>query len=100
MGVVLASALAGVLGVGVGGIFRSQAVAIIVALGVLVVLEPVLAELIREVGFYGINGAEASLIGQPPLERPSRLVGGVLLGLYSSVFFALGAWLTRRRDFA
>lgn len=61
----------------------------------LVVLEPVLIQLSRGIAFYGINGAQASLIGEPPLERPSRLVGEGLLALYSGVFFGVGAWLTR-----
>lgn len=98
LGVTISSALAGVLGVGVGSLFRSQAIALVVALGVLVVLEPALIQVSREIGFYGINGAQASLIGQPPLERPPRVVGGLLLVLYSGIVLAGGAWVTRRRD--
>lgn len=100
LGVTISSALAGVLGVGVGSLFRSQAIALVVALGVLVVLEPALTQVSRDIGFYGINGAQASLIGQPPLERPPRIVGGLLSALYAGVVLAGGAWVVRRRDVA
>lgn len=100
LGVVLASGLAGALGVGFGALFRSQVAAVIVAVAFFVLVEPLLAAFVEEIALYGPSGALSTLSGSPPLERPSMVVGGVLATVYAAVVLAAGAAVTRRRDIA
>lgn len=106
---VLAVALWGVLGLGIGTLIRNQVVALLVAIGIAWLAEPLLSLLLNAVG-WGLVAKYLPSSATSALVSPSAADGGftmallpwwggalVLLG-YALVSGALGAALTLRRD--
>jgi ABC-2 type transport system permease protein len=101
----IAAALAGALGVGIGAVVRNQAGAIIAALGLLYVLEPLLS-LIPGIGSgaaeFGIGGLASGASGTAGFPSSAHLLGQApavaLLGGYALAVLIAGTMLFRRRD--
>jgi hypothetical protein len=102
-GTVVLTALLAVFGFGVGVIVRNQVAAIVILLGLLFVVDPVLAGLVDVVGKWTLSGIGASLTGgQSGGDNPPNLlapgVAGIVLALYGAVLGAIGSAITERRD--
>ena len=95
---VLATALLGVLGVGLGALVRNQAGAIVVALVGVLFVEPTLAALVPKTDGYGPIGAAAALAGHAGDDVPSHFVGGLVLAAWAAGLCAAGTIVTERRD--
>ncbi len=99
------AALVGALGVGVGGLVRSQVVAIVAVLVVGFVVEPALFGLVPDVGRFGpTQGAPAAVVDISPLGESGddELLApglGVLVMLgWIALFFAAAGVRLRRGD--
>lgn len=99
-GSLLATALYGVLGVGVGALVRNQAAAITVAVVWTFVVESILVALLPEVGKWGPGGAATALAGGASTEGDLLVpwAAGLLLALYGIGLAAVGTRLVIRRD--
>lgn len=103
-GVVLAVALYGVIGVGLGAAIRDQVATAAGLLVYLFVVEPVLTrfEALQE-GTKFLPGQAAgglTKLSQAGLEYPPSWLGGLVLAGYAAVLVVAGASVTRRRDIA
>jgi ABC-2 type transport system permease protein len=96
-----------VFGLGLGTLIRNQVAAILVAVGVAVLIDPLLTLALHALHLDGVAkflpGSASSAVIQGVGTSPDQPLlpwwGGVLVLLcYGGVFAALGAWLTRRRD--
>jgi ABC-2 type transport system permease protein len=99
LGIVVASPLFAVLGVGVGLLLRSQALAIGAILVWLYAAEQLISQLSYPAYTWLLGGAREALLRHvsPSHHIPPMWVGGVLLAGYACAACALGAgWLTRR----
>jgi ABC-2 type transport system permease protein len=102
----LAAALLGALGVGIGGLLRNQAFAIVTVLVASFALEPTVIALAPDVGRFGpFVGLPTAAADIPPddvgLEDASLLAPGLaVLGMLAWIgaTYAAGAALLRRRD--
>lgn len=100
------AALLGAFGVGVGALIRNQAVAIVGALVVFVVVEPILLSVAPDVARFGpVNALPTAITGLDPEETgfgdvtllaPGAAVAAMLGWIAST--FAAGAILVRVRD--
>ncbi len=99
-GVVVSFALLCTFGLGVGAIVRNQVGAIIAALAFFFVLSPLPELLPGNIGDYFPSQALGSLHGLPDATEGglSQVAGGFVLAAWSLVLFALGTFLTARRD--
>jgi ABC-2 type transport system permease protein len=92
------SALAGVIGVGLGALGRSQALTLVAVLVWLLAIEPTLGQFFDLVNRFGIEGSAAALARAPQL---GDLPQGAALAVYAGwalVALAAGSAVLRRRD--
>lgn len=99
-GSLLATALYGVLGIGVGALIRNQAAAITVAVVWSFLADGLLIGLLPEVGKWIPGGAATALAGGSSTEGDllAPWAGGLLLAAYGLGLAALGARFVLRRD--
>jgi ABC-2 type transport system permease protein len=100
LGVLLASTLYGLVGVGVGALVRNQVAAVTVSLLWLLVVEGLLVGLLPSVGRWLPSGA-ATALTRASLTTGELLpmwAGGLLLTGYGLAFAALATRFTVRRD--
>ena len=105
IGGTVATALFAALGVGVGAIIRNQAGAIIAALAVIYVVEPVLT-ILPGIGnsaqTYGLGGLASAASAPPRCTQPAHILAqtpaALLLAAYALVLLAAGGALLLRRD--
>ncbi len=97
---VLAFALYGMLGVGVGTLIHNQVAAIIVTLVWMMIVESLLVGLLPSVGRWLPGGALASVVGTANTRGDylPMWAGGLLLGAYVVAFAVVGTVITTRRD--
>jgi ABC-2 type transport system permease protein len=101
----IATALAAALGVGIGAVVRNQVGAIVTALGLLYVLEPLLSVLPGSgdaVQRYGLGGLASGASGTSGFPSSAHLLGqapaALILGAYALAVLIAGTTLFRRRD--
>jgi ABC-2 type transport system permease protein len=100
VGAFVATAVYGVVGVGVGALVRNQLAAVAIALGWMLVVEQLLVTLVPEVGRWLPLGAASALV------RATQLAGGMLpmwggallFAAYGVAFAYAGTRLVVRRD--
>jgi ABC-2 type transport system permease protein len=97
-GALIATILYGILGVGIGGLLRSQVAAFAIVLGWTFLIEPVLGALWPEAARYLPNGAASALRRVPGDDGLSMAMGGLLFAGYVTFFVLLGHHSVRRRD--
>jgi len=99
-GVLLATALYGVLGVGVGALVKNQAAAITVAVVWSSVLESPLVGLLPEVGKWGPVGSASALSGGSSTEGAllAPWTAGLLLLAYGVLLASVGTRFVAQRD--
>jgi ABC-2 type transport system permease protein len=98
LGIALASALWGALGVGVGAIVRSQVGAIVGVLVWLFVAEQIVFGLVPSVGRWLPGHASDTLSGSTGGDLLSPVAGGFLFAAYAALACVLGALTTEKRD--
>jgi ABC-2 type transport system permease protein len=105
VGGAVTTALAAVLGVGIGSAVRSQVGAVIAALGLLYVLEPLLSLLpgisaaVQRYGIGGLSSGASGTTGFPSDTHVLAQVPAVLvLGAYALITLVVGAIVLVRRD--
>jgi ABC-2 type transport system permease protein len=104
LGTVLATACTGAFGTAFAAIFRNQVGAIVAALVLLFVVEPVLSLVLfaldrDEIARFLVSSAAASLAGERPSEEAlSMWEGGLVYAAYVAALAAAGAVLVTRRD--
>jgi ABC-2 type transport system permease protein len=103
----IAAALAAALGVGIGTVVRNQVGAIITALGLLYVLEPLLSVLPGTgdvVQRFGLGGLASGASGTSGFPSSAHLLGqapaALILGAYALAVLIAGSTLFLRRDVA
>jgi ABC-2 type transport system permease protein len=101
----ITTALSAALGVGIGAVVRNQAGAIIAALGLLYVLEPLLSlmpGIDRVVPRFGLGGLASGADGVAGFPPGAHLLGQVpaalILAAYALAVLTAGAMTFRRRD--
>ena len=94
-GSVLVTALAGVLGVGIGAAVRNQTAAVVGTLVAVLVVEPVLSGLVPRVGTFLPSQAAAAAAGHAALGWATGLA---LTAAYAAVAIGVGGWLCAHRD--
>jgi ABC-2 type transport system permease protein len=96
------AALYGVMGLGVGALFRNQTGAIIVLLVTLFFVDPLAASLISKYNDYSLGAVLASATGAPgqgPADNPVAQSTALALQLgYSSLLFLIGLFAFNRVD--
>ncbi|MDQ4133483.1 MAG: ABC transporter permease [Actinomycetota bacterium] len=99
-GAVLAFALYGMLGVGVGTLIHNQVAAIVITLVWMMIIEGLIVALLPSVGRWLPGGALASVIGTANTRGDylPMWAGAVLLVAYVVAFAVAGTVLTTRRD--
>ena len=105
-GGIVAVAIYGIIGVGVGALLRNQVAAVVGIVIYLFVAEPILSAIpkVQEAYPYLPGGAASALTAtqDPNVQSPVQLldpwVGGLLLLAYGLAFAILGSGLTVRRD--
>jgi ABC-2 type transport system permease protein len=95
---VVASALSGAIGVGIGAIVRNQVAAVVGTLVYLFVLEPVIGVLSTEVSAFTIGGTTGALSGEPPDDALGPAAAGLVLAAWAAVLGLVGAEAEERRD--
>jgi ABC-2 type transport system permease protein len=98
VGIALASALWGAVGVGVGAIVRSQVGAIVGVLVWLFVAEQIVFGLVPSVGRWFPGHVSDSLSGSTGDDLLSPVAGGFLFAAYAAFACVLGALATEKRD--
>lgn len=100
LGALAATALYGVVGVGVGAVARNQVAALVIALVWIMVVESLLVGLLPDVGRWLPGGAAAALTGAEPPNGGMLPMwgGGLLLAAYGVAFAWAGARFTLQRD--
>lgn len=103
----ITTGLAAALGVGFGALIRNQVGAIVAALGVLYVIEPLLSVIPgieHTVQRYGLGGLTSGASGTTPFPTSAHIFGQIpavlVLGSYALAVVIAGAVLFRRRDLA
>ena len=99
-GTVVYAALSGAFGVGLGAVIPNQITAIVTAIVVLVVADPLLVQFIPAVGRWLPGGAAQSLVASPTLRALPQYAGGLLYAAYAALTTVVGAALVARRDVA
>jgi hypothetical protein len=94
----LAAALLGGLGAGIGSLVANQPAALVGTLVAMLLVEPTLAALVSETEGYGPLGAVGSLAGNGGDTGPSAAVGGIVLAGWAAALLAAGVLATERRD--
>jgi len=102
---VLAVALWTMVGIGIGTLIRNQVAALLVAVGVTFLFEPLLsiglyAADLQEIGKF-LPSSASSAMTSPPTQLGELLpwwAGALVLAGYALAFGALGVWLSVRRD--
>ncbi|MGH8907539.1 MAG: hypothetical protein ACRD0K_13685 [Egibacteraceae bacterium] len=97
-GALIATVLYGILGVGIGGLLRSQIAGLTAVLGWSLLIEPILASLWPRAAKYLPNGAASALRRIPADDVLSMGIGGLLFSGYVAAFVMLGLWSVHRRD--
>ncbi len=100
LGILLAGALYGLVGVGVGALVRNQVAAVTVSLLWLLIVEGLLVGLLPSVGRWLPSGA-ATALTRASITNGTLLpmwAGGLLLAAYGLVFAAVATRFTIRRD--
>jgi ABC-2 type transport system permease protein len=94
--------LLGALGVGIGAVARNQTVTVVGIVLALVVVEPILLDLVPEVGRFGpFSGTPNAILGGFDLPDAKLLAPGIAIAVsiaWVSAAFAAAAGLLRRRD--
>lgn len=105
LGGVLYTALAGALGVAVGGLLRNQVAAVVAVLLIILVVDPVLGALIADYAKYSLGGLGVAMSGGPPEnvggdpgQLPPFWLAALLWAAYTLALIAVAAALTARRD--
>ena len=101
LGVLAATTIYGMVGVGVGALIRNQIAAVIIALVWSFVLEGIAVALLPDVGRWLPGGAVQALFGTGTPTGGTLLPGwggGLLLAAYGLVFAAVGSRFVVRRD--
>lgn len=100
IGVVISTAIYGLLGVAVGALIRNSIAAVIVALAWTFVVEGLLIAVLPEVGKWLPGGAVSAVVGQsvPDGELLGPVVGGLVLVAYGIAFAVIGTRFVVRRD--
>lgn len=100
VGLVVAAALSGVLGVGFGALIRNQVAAVVSALVWSFLLEGLLVALLPEVGKWGPGGASTALAGTSTTEGDllAPWTAGLLLAAYGFALAMIGTRFVVRRD--
>ncbi len=100
VGVLLATALYGAVGVAVGALIRNQTVAVVASLVWVLIVENLLLGLAPSVGKWLSTGAASALMRSIPQNGMllSMWAGGLLLAAYVGVIAAAGIRLTVTRD--
>ncbi|MDX2679236.1 ABC transporter permease [Streptomyces sp. NY05-11A] len=97
-GAVASASIFGVLGVAIGAVARNQVVAIVGALGWLIVFEPIVFEASTEVGQW-LPGAAAQALRQIPQDGLlSTGAGAAIFGVWTIAVLLVGYWRTTRND--
>jgi ABC-2 type transport system permease protein len=94
---VLYGALCGAAGAGLGHATGSQAGGVLGALGVLLIVDPILSDQSLFVARFGPVGASAAWLGGTAVETP-WWQGGLALLFYCGLLVAAGCLLLERRD--
>jgi hypothetical protein len=92
-------AACGAMGEGLGHATGSQAGGVLGALGVLLIVDPILTDQLLEVAKFGPVGASAAWLGGTAAEAP-WWQGGLALAAYCAALVAAGCVLLARRDVA
>jgi ABC-2 type transport system permease protein len=95
-GTAVHGAIMAVIGIGIGALVREQLVAVVAALVLLYVAEPLTAQLVSPVGRFGPGALAKSLTGAPPAGAPGAAPAGLLLA--AGALLVLAAALRRQRD--
>jgi len=98
LGLLLATALWGVIGVGLGAIVRNQVGSVIGLLAWVFVVENLLFGLVPSVGRLVPSQAVNALVGSTDEHLVAPAAGGALLVAWAAVLVAAGAALVARRD--
>ena len=107
VGGIVATAIYGIFGVGIGALLRNQVAAVVGLVIYLFVAEPILSAIPKVQSAYPyLPGGAASALTQTTdpnaqgsgYELLEPWQGGLLLLAYGLVFAILGSWLTVRRD--
>jgi ABC-2 type transport system permease protein len=98
LGSLVATALWGAIGVGVGAVVRNQVGAVIGLLATIFVVEGLLFALVPSVGRFMPSEAENALIGQTTRHLLSPAAGGAVLVVWTAALAAAGIALVARRD--
>ncbi len=100
-GGLLYAAISGALGVGIGAVVPNQVAAVIGAVIVIFVIDPLVIALASDVGRYGVSSSGFSLAGGEGGGDPDMLspvVGGLVYLGWALAFLGAGAALLRRRE--
>lgn len=98
IGIVGATLLWGVIGVGVGAVIRNQVGAIVGTIVWSLLPAPLLQNLYPEVGRFTPSAASDALSGSSDSDLLSPVPGGLVLVLWTLAFVVVGAVVTARRD--
>jgi len=97
-GTLIAGALFGMIGVGLGALLKEQVIALLVGVGWTLIVDSVVSTTAPEVGKYFPSGAVSGLLRQST-EEMLRFGPSVLLGIgYAALFVIAGAVALQRRD--
>jgi ABC-2 type transport system permease protein len=97
-GGVLAAALSGAIGVGVGALVRNQVAAVVGVLVVMFVIDPTITFAAPDVAAYSIGSSTAALSGFDVDGALDWWVSGLVLLGWTTLFAVLGAFAEQRRD--
>jgi hypothetical protein len=97
-GIVTATLLWGVIGVGVGAVIRNQVGAIVSTIVWSLLPAPLLQNLYPEVGRFTPSAASDALSGSSDSDLLSPATGGLVLVLWAVMFVVAGAAVTAARD--
>jgi ABC-2 type transport system permease protein len=97
VGTALYGAIMAVVGAAVGALTRDQLLAAIATLVLLYAVEPLIGQLVSEVGRFGPGALAKSLTGAPPSGAPGALPAGLLLAA-ATAGLLVAALRRQRRD--
>lgn len=100
LGVVLAAAVYGVLGVAIGALLRNQVIGIVVTMGWFLLIEPILSSASATLGRWLPGGASTALTGFPNPDLHTPQTAGLLFAGIALGFLALGVAKVQRADVA
>ena len=98
IGAVIYAALFGGLGASIGSLIRNQIFAIILAIAVMIIAEPMIFVLSPEVGKWFPAALGRSLVSDPGGDYVGPVTAGVLLFGYAVVIMCIAALVEGRRD--